>query len=113
MNTTTFLNKREFEIIQKYKNELEKNYSSEIGKFYLFGSKARGDFQQNSDIDILITLKNYNWKLGDKIRRIGYELDEDIEYKFSILILPESEFQSLKEKNYQFILNVLKDGVLI
>lgn len=108
-----FLDKNEKEAINKFKDILMKNYLNDIGNFYLFGSKARGDFHKNSDIDILITLKNYNWKLGDKIRRIGYELDEEIDYKFSIIIISESEFQTLKDNKYQFYMNVLNDGVII
>lgn len=113
MDTGRFLNSKEREIIRQYKNILMDQFPSNVQNFYLFGSKARGDFHDTSDIDILITLKNYDWKLGDRIRRIGYELDEEIDYKFSIMILPDTEFESLKKKNYQFIVNVLKDGVLI
>lgn len=104
---------KEKEIITKYKDVLLRDYEDQIQNFILYGSKARGDANKESDIDILITLTNYDWKLGDKIRRIGYELDEEIEYKFSIIVLSESEFENQKREKYQFAHNVIRDGVMI
>ncbi|HMV80634.1 MAG TPA: nucleotidyltransferase domain-containing protein [Leptospiraceae bacterium] len=113
MNTAKYLSEKEWEVIQLYKNYLLKNYSENIKNFYLFGSKARGDFREDSDIDILITLNDYNWRLGDEIRRVGYELDEEIDSKFSILVCSDSEFGNWMNKRYQFVENVMKEGVAI
>lgn len=99
--------------VKKIKETLNRVYSNEIASFYLFGSKARGDFNKKSDIDILIIIKTDDWKLRDKIRRLGYEFDEDIEYRFSILVLPETKFDYLQKNNFHFALNVLRDGILI
>lgn len=35
-------------------------YQDELIQLILFGSRARGDAKQDSDIDILIVLKNFN-----------------------------------------------------
>jgi predicted nucleotidyltransferase len=113
MKSLNFLDSKETEALKKYKETLLRDFSNEIAGFYLFGSKARGDFNKKSDIDILITIKTDDWKLRDKIRRLGYEFDEEIEYRFSILVLPESKFDYLKSNNFQFALNVLRDGILI
>ncbi|HMW08466.1 MAG TPA: nucleotidyltransferase domain-containing protein [Leptospiraceae bacterium] len=113
MNSLNFLDSKETEALRKFKDTLIGVYSNEIAGFYLFGSKARGDFNKKSDIDILITIKTDDWKLRDKIRRLGYEFDEEIEYRFSILVLPESKFHYLKENKFQFALNILRDGVQI
>lgn len=113
MNSLNFLDSKETEALKKYRETLLRDFSNEIVGFYLFGSKARGDFNKKSDIDILITIKTDDWKLRDKIRRLGYEFDEDIEYRFSILVLPESKFDYLQKNNFHFALNVLRDGILI
>ena len=61
----------------------------------------------------IITIKTDDWKLRDKIRRLRYEFDEDIEYRFSILVLPESKLDYLQKNNFQFAVNILRDGILI
>ncbi len=37
---------------------IAKKYNIEIDKIILFGSRARGDFKEDSDWDILIVIKN-------------------------------------------------------
>ena len=112
MKPLSFLDSKETEALKKFKETLSRVYANEIAGFYLFGSKARGDFNKKSDIDILIIVKSDDWKLRDRIRRLGYEFDEEIEYRFSILVLPESKFDYLKSNNFQFALNVLRDFFL-
>ncbi len=113
MKSLSFLDSKETEALKKFKETLSNVYSNEIAGFYLFGSKARGDFNKKSDLDILITVKTDDWKLRDKIRRLGYEFDEDIEYRFSILVLPVAKFDYLQKNNFHFALNVLRDGILL
>ncbi|MBM2814003.1 MAG: polymerase beta protein [Ignavibacteria bacterium] len=43
---------------------------------YLFGSRARGDFRDDSDWDLLILLSNeVNWKRKDPIYNILYDVE--------------------------------------
>ncbi len=49
----------------------------------------------------------------DAIREIGYELDEDIDYKLSIIVLPDKHVQYLRENNFKFIESIDKDGITI
>ena len=41
-------------LIERYVSEIHKIYGSHVKKIILYGSYARGDFSQNSDIDIMI-----------------------------------------------------------
>ena len=107
------LTKKEFEIINKYKDILIYKYPEYIDSIILFGSKARGESKKDSDIDLLITLKKYDWKIGDQIRRNGYELDEEIDFKFSIFVVPYYHLELLEKENIQFGLNIKNDGIRI
>ena len=74
------------EIINKIKNVGIKN-NIEI---YIFGSRARGDYKYNSDIDIVI--KEYI--MQDKEYRILDDIDKiDTEYKIDVVFI-----QNIKNK---------------
>ena len=53
----------------RFKKELSRKYKSLWMK--LIGSKARGDFDKESDIDIVIVLKNVDWDIERDIYEKG------------------------------------------
>ena len=72
-------------------------------RFVVFGSRARGDFKYNSDIDIAV-LGNVSYKDETKIR---IELDSiDMEYMIDIVFVN-------KVTNKELIENIEKEGVEI
>lgn len=88
-------------------------FADEVRDVRLFGSKARGDDHRESDIDILVIAKSDDWRLFDRIRQVGYDLDEDIEYRLSIQVIPEIRFNQAKERHFQFATQVLEEGIQV
>ncbi len=82
------------------------NVIKEFGanKIILFGSRARGDFKESSDIDIAIEFLNNN---KDNFIKIQTKLEDlNTLYKFDIV-----DFNSLKEDKFKK--EILKDGIVI
>jgi len=104
---------KEKQVIEEFKERVKKKFTDEIIKIVVFGSKARGDDEKNSDIDILVITSSDDWRIGDEIREIGYDLDEQIDYRLSIQVIPESHINYLKSNNFQFIKNIESDGIVI
>ena len=64
--------------LKKYKSVLEKKYG--ITKLGIFGSVARGDFTENSDVDIIVEIKEADPFVLLNIKEeltnlLGYEVD--------------------------------------
>jgi len=86
-----------------------KKYEPE--KIILFGSFARGEIDEYSDIDLVI-IKNekkpFIERLGEVIMYIRKEL-----YPVDILVYTPDEFEEMKKNSNPFIEEVLKDGKVI
>jgi len=99
--------------IKMNKLELAKEFAKslkDVEKIILFGSVARGEDKEDSDVDILIISRN---KLKTKDKVIGKAMDIllDKGAYISIKVFTPQEFERLK--NTHFISQIKKEGVLI
>jgi predicted nucleotidyltransferase len=68
------------QILKARKTELKKKYPiSELG---LFGSYARGDYNEKSDIDILV---DFNEKIGIEFITLAHELQDIFKIKVDLV----------------------------
>ena len=95
------------EIAREFAKAIESDY---IIKIILFGSVARGDDTEESDIDILI-VSNHREKIddiiADEVAWIMYDKQELI----SVHVMSDEIFN--KTKSFSFLTNVLREGVPI
>ena len=104
---------KEKQVLEIFKKQLYRKYPNEILNIIMYGSKARGESGPESDIDILIVMRSNDWRLGDEVRDIGYNLDGSIDYRLSIQVISESHYNYLLEHNFQFVQNISRDGISI
>lgn len=102
-------------IIQKFIKDINSILGSRIKKIILFGSYARGDFNDRSDIDIMI-LTDLTDEEIIKYRTIIWDSVADIEIDEGIVISPLlkniNEFSKYAEI-VPFYNNIYKEGVLL
>ena len=78
----------------------------------LYGSYARGDFHEWSDVDIMVLAdagKEECKRLDDEILKELYELDHHMNLLLSVMVTPYKRFEYFK-RHYPFYTNVLKEG---
>lgn len=108
-----FLNPNEKKAITSFVKALKEKLGNEILTIRLFGSKVRGDFKEDSDIDIFILVKERTQKVSDILSEI--EVDWDIKYNVPISTVLYSlyEYQKNKELKSFFFENVEKEGIIL
>jgi len=100
-------------LLTRFKTEILRTYPGFVEQVLLFGSQARGSATALSDIDVLVITSQDDWRKGDEIRRIGYELDLLDDSRLSIQVLSRSHVDTLRRDNYQFINNLEQDAVTV
>ncbi|CAG0981599.1 hypothetical protein METP3_02113 [Methanosarcinales archaeon] len=78
-----------------------------IKKIYLFGSVARNDFNEGSDIDLAI-IGDFKERFLDRIDKIL----EMTELPIEPLCYTEQEFEDMKSKDNPFVKEILKGKIL-
>ena len=97
--------------IQKITKVIREQYNPQ--KIILFGSVARGDFRDDSDIDMLVVKPSNQprWKRSSEIYKLFFH--DMYKIPFEPLVLTPDEFERGKRENRFLIRQILKDGRLL
>lgn len=79
----------------------------------LFGSQMRGEAVSESDVDIIIVLKNRDLEICDEIYTILFDVDPYYEHKISLSIFSEEEYLENERLGSFFIENINREAVEI
>ena len=100
-------------MLKLFKDRISNIFPEFIEQVILFGSESRGNAHESSDIDVLVITSHDDWRKGDEIRRIGYELDLFDNSRLSIQVLSRSHIHMLQQNDFVFIRNVERDGITV
>jgi predicted nucleotidyltransferase len=106
------MNKQIETIITKTQQSLQKLYGEQLDKIVLFGSQARGYATPESDIDILIVLKN-SFDYSQESERISI-LIADLCLEYNVLIsCAFATYEQFHHHNNAFFRNIRQEGLAI
>ncbi len=99
-------------IVSEFHAQLQQLYGERLEQVILFGSQARGDAIEGSDIDMMIVLKG-NVSIGEEIARtseICSRLSLINDVALSRIFLSSERF---KHERTPLLLNVYREGVFV
>lgn len=88
------ITKKEIKAIIEYEELLLKKFPKRIRKLMLFGSKARGDANRSSDIDILVVVRRNGKKVVRKIVELTHQPIAKYLVDISPIVVEENFFKS-------------------
>ena len=98
----------EIKALQAFVHQVEKKHQHQIRQISLFGSKARGDSQPDSDIDLLV-ITNQEDRI---LRRAIIDISSTISLEYDVLLSPRIISAERWEKKQAFSLyrNIARDA---
>lgn len=101
------------EICRRVVAAYRKAYGDDIEAIYLYGSYARGDYDEDSDIDFAAIVKGERLEVQDKrrlVRSDTKDMDLELDIITSPTAIPSGEFDKYKDE-LPYYRNILKEGV--
>lgn len=77
---------------------------------WIFGSRARGDAEWDSDLDLLIVLSKINPQVDRAIRDIAWEIGFEKERVITTVLMDKEEFVHGPMSESTLVDNVLREG---
>lgn len=87
-------------IVYQFAKQLREIYGDELKKVVVYGSYARGDYQKNSDVDIMILVDADDYEIKKRFNLVcDLAFDNELEYGVVIspLVKNEEHFKKWSE----------------
>jgi predicted nucleotidyltransferase len=99
-------------IVREYRDRLAEILGQELESVVLYGSQARGDAQEGSDIDLLCVMRA-PFDYGALIKRTA-EAAAQISLKYDVVISTAFVLsEEYRTRNTPFLMNVRREGVTV
>jgi len=97
--------------LKEFLTKLREQHGSEVVLVSLFGSKVRGDFDEESDIDVLLVVEDRTSQLWEDI----VEIETDLMLKYgsviSSLIMGRDNYEWHRRYRAPLYRNIERDGI--
>lgn len=101
------------EALKQFIEKVKTKYNHQIEKIILFGSYARGEAKEESDIDVLIIINKENHKARSEIIGLAFDiLLETWEY-ISPKVISKKDYKRLIKMQSSFIENISNEGIIV
>lgn len=103
------------QLVEELKRRLPTEVRKHLRQLILFGSRARGDAAEDSDLDLVALVDNNTPELERALDDTAYNVmwDHDFQPVISLKVFSEARFHHSLEQGFSFYRNVMKDGVVV
>ncbi len=105
------MKQKDYEIAKELKKRLSEIVN--LIDFRVFGSRARGDADEYSDMDVFIEVETLDKELKEKISDIVWEVGFEHLIVISQLIFIRNEIENSPLKASPIVKNIVEEGVAV
>lgn len=101
------------QVATEYKTNLQNIYGEELVELVLFGSYARGDFHEESDIDFAVVLRDTHTRTASDITNTDI-IDSRLSLKYGLMLSSLLTSYKKKQTSMQGVYqDIRKEGIII
>lgn len=113
MYSLKYLTANERQALNLLVKKLRAQLNNQVVQIKLFGSKVKGTFHEESDIDILLILQERTEAILDTIAAIHLEIELQYDLNISLVIYSQHEFEANERFESPFIKNLQRESVAL
>ena len=106
-----FLTRKERQALAEYVSQLREQFGDQVQHVILYGSKVRGDFDAESDIDLFVVFKDLDQSREDILTRLTLALDLKYDILLSDFLVDQARFKRMTEIREPLYQDLMTEGV--
>jgi predicted nucleotidyltransferase len=99
--------------LQAFVAALRERYDGQVLSVRLFGSKARGDFDADSDLDVMVLVHDDNWRLAQAISFLAADVSLAHDVLLSPKVVSLTRWDFLNREGFAIARNVQSEGIFL
>lgn len=104
------LSPQEILALEKFKQRVMQRFGDEVVSVTLFGSRARGEGNEYSDVDVLIITRSESRKRRDEILDIANDILLEYEIDIAPMVVGEVRYKTIIDREWQIGKEIQRDG---
>lgn len=98
---------------RRFRELLAERFGSRLCEVRVFGSRARGDFHEESDLDLFVMVDDDETALLRRTVAVATEVMREQELPFALtpLVMTREHFESLRSRELRLAHDILAEGV--
>ncbi len=105
------LRENERTAVKQLKARLARDFG--LVELRLFGSKARGDSNPESDVDLVIVVREHDWRTDFRIYGVCFRIGLEYDVLLAPVVYSQTEFESDLTRATPFYQSVAAQGVTV
>lgn len=108
------MDERDRALIEEFKKRLPAKVARHLRKIIIFGSRARGEATEDSDLDVIALVDEKTPEIEKHLEDAAYQVMWDHDFKpiISLKVFAESQFYNAVNRGFSFYRHIEKEGVL-
>jgi predicted nucleotidyltransferase len=90
---------------------LQEKFNDRIQQFVLYGSRARGEGDAESDVDVLVVVDDADWRFHDQVVLEAYEASQAHSALISALVMSRPDYEWHQAHRTPLYRNLERDGI--
>ncbi|MDA2935416.1 nucleotidyltransferase domain-containing protein [Acidobacteria bacterium AH-259-D05] len=111
MSPDVLVSQAEKQVLTELKTKLAGLLGDQLESLRIFGSRARGDAESNSDLDVVILVRSLSRRQKRQILDLVAELELEHLSPISVLVMSTDQFEQLKGRERRIALDIEKEGI--
>ena len=109
------MNDRDHRMLAEFRKRLPDDVQSRLRALLVYGSRARGDATEDSDLDVVALVENKTPEINRKLHDIAYNVMWDFDFTpiMSLRVFPHAQFYDAAQEGMSYYRNVLSEGVAV